>query len=295
MNLKQYKGAGTALITPFNNKDEIDFPALEKLLEFQVLNRIDYIVLLGTTAESVTLDKNEKQEIINFAAKVVNKRVPLVAGFGGCNTKEIINSIESFDLENIDALLSVSPYYNKPNQEGIYRHYSVIANASPLPIILYNVPSRTGSNIEAATTLKLANEFENIIAIKEASGDFAQCMNIIENKPDNFLLISGDDLNTLALLGIGFNGVVSVISNAFPSLFTQMVHHSLNEEFKKAGKIHYKLSKMMQLIFADNSPGGIKALLNHKGLCENILRLPLTPVNSDLENIIRKEAEKIEL
>jgi 4-hydroxy-tetrahydrodipicolinate synthase len=282
----KFKGVGVALVTPFHKDGTIDFKSLQKLIEFQIKNGVNYLVVLGTTGESVTLNKDEKVAIANFVVEIVDKRVPVIMGIGGNNTQEIANLIKSCDFEGIDAILSVSPYYNKPQQRGIFLHYKTIASVSPVPIIIYNVPGRTGGNISADTTLKIANEIENVIGIKEASGNLSQCMQILKNRPKNFLLISGDDALTLPLMSLGADGVISVIANAFPAQFTEMVDLCAKGNFKKASEIHYKLIDIIDALFAEGSPGGIKALLEMKKICNNYFRLPLVGVSKTHYNHI---------
>jgi 4-hydroxy-tetrahydrodipicolinate synthase len=279
-----FKGTGVAIVTPFRKDDSIDFKALGNLVNYQIDNHIDYIVVLGTTGESVTLTNDEKHAVIDLVVDTVNKRVPVVVGIGGNNTQEIINKIKSFKFDNIDAILSVSPYFNKPSQTGIYEHYKVIADVSPIPVIVYNVPGRTGSNISSETTLKMAHNLKNIIAIKEASGNLLQAMEIIKNKPKDFGVISGDDALTLPMLAIGGNGVISVVANAFPSEFSEMVNLALDKKIDKARTIHYQLIDIINALFIEGSPAGIKAALEIKKLVANHLRLPLVPVSSNTYN-----------
>ncbi|HYG15092.1 MAG TPA: 4-hydroxy-tetrahydrodipicolinate synthase, partial [Bacteroidia bacterium] len=260
--MNKFKGTGVAIVTPFKSNEEIDFAGLEKVTEHIINGKCEYIVVLGTTGESVTLTKDEKKQVAETIKRVNNGRVQLVIGIGGSNTHEVLDYISHFDFTGFDAVLSVCPYYNKPNQQGIINHYTAIADASPLPIILYNVPGRTGVNMTAATTLKLA-QHENIIAMKEASGNFEQCMQIIKNKPEGFLVISGDDAITLPLIAAGMDGVISVIANAYPADFSEMVRLALAGNFEAARKLHYKLLDHSITIFADGSPGGIKEILNY--------------------------------
>jgi 4-hydroxy-tetrahydrodipicolinate synthase len=276
------KGTGVALITPFTESGAIDFDAMANIINYLIEGNVNYIVALGTTAESVTLSKSEKKEIAAFIQQTVNGRIPLVLGIGGNNTAEIIESFSDTDFKGYSAILSVSPYYNKPSQEGIYQHYAAIAKLAPLPIILYNVPGRTASNMNASTTLRLAHDFPNIIGIKEASGNMEQSMRIIQNKPTDFLVISGDDALTLPFISIGMEGVISVAAHANPLQFSKMVDLALKGNITEAAKIHYSLLDMMCLIFEEGNPAGIKSLLSHKGLCKNVLRLPLCPVSNTL-------------
>lgn len=279
MTHKKIKGTGVALVTPFNKDNSIDYVSLGKLLEHVIDNGVDYLVVMGTTAEVVTLSQSEKAELLSYIIKINNYRLPIVLGIGGNNTQEVINTIESTDLDSIDAILSVAPYYNKPSQKGLYFHFKVIAEASPIPVIIYNVPGRTGCNITYETTIKLANEIENIIAIKEASGDFEQITHILKNRPKNFIVLSGDDGTTLPFIANGGDGVISVVANLFPKEFSDMVKLSLDSKFEDARKIHYKLLDIIEQLFIDGSPGGIKAALDSVGIVSNNLRLPLTSVN----------------
>jgi len=273
-----FSGLGVAVITPFKHTFEVDYRALEKILHHLIDHGADYLVMLGTTGESVTLSEEEKQKILQLAIKVNNKRLPIVAGIGGNNTLQIAEYIKNFDFNGIDGVLSVSPYYNKPNQNGIYRHYEILSHVCPRPIIIYNVPGRTSSNITSETTLKLATNFTNIIGIKEASGNFEQIMQIIKNKPEGFLVISGDDLLTLPQLAIGIDGVISVIANAFPAEFSQMIH-SFAKDYKKSMKLHYQLEEYIRLIFLEGSPAGIKGLMKLMNFCEITVRPPLFDIS----------------
>jgi 4-hydroxy-tetrahydrodipicolinate synthase len=289
---QNFSGTGVAIITPFRKDGSVDFKALEKLVEHLVKGKVEYIVALGTTGESATLTKEEKHAITEHILDVVEDRLPVVVGIGGNNTAEVIHCIEEQDLSRIAGILSVSPYYNRPTQEGIYQHYKAIVDAAPLPIILYNVPSRTGSNISAETTLRLANEFENIVGVKEASGNFGQIMRIIKYKPKDFFVISGDDLVTLPLIASGADGVISVVANAFPKDFSEMTRLALKGNFAEARKLHYKLTDITDLLFADGNPGGVKATLEIMGICTNNLRLPLVPVNKRIYGMIQEEIKK---
>jgi 4-hydroxy-tetrahydrodipicolinate synthase len=288
----KFKGTGVAIVTPFRKDDSIDFKALTKLANYQIENKVDYIVVLGTTGESVTLTNDEKHAVINTVIDTVDKRVPIVVGIGGNNTQEIINKIKSFDFAGIDAILSVSPYYNKPSQAGIFEHYKAIASSSPLPVIIYNVPSRTGSNITAETTLKLANEFKNIIATKEASGNFQQVMDILKNKPKDFQVISGDDALAYSLVCLGAIGVISVVANGFPKQMSEMIDLALDKKIDKARELHYSLIDIINLLFVDGSPSGIKAVLEIKKLSTSHVRLPLYKVS---QNTYTKLAEQIKI
>jgi len=280
-------GTGVALVTPFKKDNSIDFDALGKIIDHVIQGGVEYVVALGTTGEAPTLSKEEKNEVYRFIPSHVNGRVKCVAGIGGNNTAEVVSQISSFDFTSYDAILSVSPYYNKPNQEGIYQHYMALAAVAPKPIIIYNVPGRTGSVVTPATTLRLANASNKFIATKEASGSAENFMDILELKPQGFSVISGDDNLTLPFLAMGMTGVISVIANAFPRQYSDMVRAGLNGDFAKGRDLHFKLYQVMKAIFADGSPGGIKVILNELGLCENIVRMPLYPVNKDLEQKLR--------
>ena len=273
------KGTGVALITPFNEDFSIDYDSLEELINYQINGGIDFLVVMGTTGESATLSSQEKMEVITFCKKINNCRLPIVLGIGGNNTFALIEEIKSTDLEGIDAILSVSPYYNKPTQDGIYLHYKMISEACPLPIVLYNVPGRTSSNISANTTLRLANDFENIVAIKEASGDLVQIEKIINDRPNNFLVLSGDDGLTSKIIEIGGDGVIAVIGQSHPKEFSKMVNTGLAGDFVKANQLHEKLNPIYSPLYQDGNPAGIKATLNILGICKNLLRPPLVPIS----------------
>lgn len=284
------RGTGVALITPFTKTGEVDYAGLENLINHCITGGVEYLVSLGTTGESVNLSKEEKLEVLNFTVEKNAGRVPVVAGFGGNSTHGVIKDIEHFPFKGVDAVLSVSPFYNKPTQEGIFQHYKAIAASSPKPVILYNVPGRTASNMTAVTTLRLA-EVGNIIGMKEASGDFNQCMQLAKNKPKDFLLISGDDNITLGLIAYGSDGVISVVGQAFPAIFTEMVRQSLAGDFAKARALHYKLNDITDMLFAEGNPGGVKCALELLGVCRSELRLPLVPISDALRNKM-KEAIK---
>lgn len=286
-------GTGVAIVTPFNFSGEIDYSSLTKLLNNIIENGVDFVVGLGTTSEAVTLTSDEKRDVMQHVKDVVNKRVPIVMGIGGNNTSSVIDEIGSANLDGISAILSVTPYYNKPNQRGIFEHFKAIAEACPLPIILYNVPGRTSSNISAATCLKLASGFENIVAVKEASGDLSQVMEIINNKPDGFEVLSGDDALTLPMIALGAEGVISVVANSMPKEFSQMVNFARLGDIGDARKLHYKLLKFTDLIFAEGNPAGVKAALEIQGIIENNLRLPMVSVTNDLYIQITKEITEI--
>ena len=274
----KFIGTGVAIVTPFHKQGTIDFTALERLIEHLIAGGVTYLVVQGTTAETATLTREEKNALAGFVIEIVSKRVPLVLGIGSNNTQDVINTIRSNSLDGYDAILSVTPYYIKPQQRGLYLHYKSIATVSPLPIIMYNVPSRTSVNMTSETTLELAADFDNIIGIKEASGNIEQVMDIIRKKPKDFLVISGDDLLTLPLLGMGSDGVISVVANAYPKLFSEMVSLGLKGDMKKACEIHYRLTDFIRSIFADGNPSGIKAALEIKELISNNLRLPLVKI-----------------
>ncbi|MGE5424112.1 MAG: 4-hydroxy-tetrahydrodipicolinate synthase [Syntrophothermus sp.] len=289
----KFKGTGVAIVTPFTASTAIDFPAFERIADHVIKGGVNYIVLLGTTGESATMSKQEKKALIEFAVSTINGRVPLVLGIGGNNTSEVVLTIHGTVMKKIDAVLSVCPYYNKPNQAGIYQHFKAIAEACPVPVILYTVPGRTSSNISADTTLRLANDFKNIIGIKEASANFDQIHKVIKNKPEDFLVISGDDGLTLPLLASGVDGVISVVANAYPAEFSKMVNYGLQGNFTEARKLHYLLNDMMNALFADGSPAGIKEVLMMKQLCSNHLRLPLVPVNETTRELLQKLSNKL--
>lgn len=290
---RKFIGTGVALVTPFHKNGSIDFKSFKKLVERCIHNKVEYLVPLGTTGESVTLTKDEKRAVIDFVIEVNEKRVPILLGLGGNNTSEIVDSMEHYPFKQVQAILSVSPYYNKPSQRGIYQHYKTIAAHSPVPVIIYNVPSRTSMNISADTTLLLAEEQKNIIGIKEASGNFDQCMKILKNKPKDFLFISGDDALTFPLIALGGNGVISVVANAYPGEFSEMVRLALNGQMDKARKIHYKLLSFTNLLFAEGSPSGVKAALNILNVTEEYLRLPLVEVSKATRNKIGAEIKKM--
>ncbi|MCE3279792.1 MAG: 4-hydroxy-tetrahydrodipicolinate synthase [Bacteroidetes bacterium] len=282
----RFKGTGVAIVTPFNKDGNVDFKSLEKLVNFIIKGGVEYVVVMGTTGESVTLTKEEKNSIVQHVIETVDSRVPIVLGLGGNNTQEILNSLNKESFAHIDALLSVSPYYNKPNQRGIYQHYKAIAENSPLPVILYNVPARTSSNISGDTTLRLAEEFKNIIGIKEASGSLEQCMKIIKHRPKDFLVISGDDALTLPIIASGGDGVISVVANAFPKDFSEMTRQMLAGNLKEGQKLHYKLTDIIEQLFADGNPAGIKAVLEMMKICSSNVRLPLVKINKATQNAL---------
>lgn len=285
----KFLGTGVAIVTPFEKNGRVDFKSLDKLVDYIIKGGVEYLVVMGTTGESVTLSKEEKKAVVTAVVKKVNKRVPLVLGLGGNNTAEILESLkDKSNFKGIDAILSVSPYYNKPNQRGIYEHYKAIAQHSPLPVILYNVPGRTSSNIAAETTLKLAKDFKNIIAIKEASGNLEQCMKIVKYKPKDFLVISGDDMLTLPIIASGGDGVISVVANAYPKDYSEMTRKALAGKIKEAQTLHYKLTDIIEQLFADGNPGGIKAVLELMKICPSHVRLPLVPVNEKTQKALQQ-------
>ena len=289
------RGMGVALVTPFKQDGEIDFDALKRLVEYQITNGTDYLVVLGTTAETPTLTEEEKEAVIQTVVSTVHGRVPLVLGMGGNNTRTLVNKIRTSDFNGIDALLSVTPYYNKPSKEGLYRHYEAIAQASRLPIILYNVPGRTGVNMLPETTLRLAHDFPNIVAIKEASGNFTQIDDIIKNKPERFSVISGDDGITYPLLTLGAVGVISVIGNAFPYEFSKMVRLALNGDYQHALLIHHQFTELIKLLFVEGNPAGVKSMLAAMGFIENRLRLPLVPTTITTYEKIRRVLDQLDV
>jgi 4-hydroxy-tetrahydrodipicolinate synthase len=293
MQVNSLKGLGVAMVTPFSVDGEIDFTALSKLTTFLIEGGVDYLVVQGTTGESPVLSKEEKQRVLDTVCEVNNKRLPVVFGIGGNNTSAVANDLKTFDLSQVDAILSASPYYNKPTQDGIYAHYSVLSKASPKPIILYNVPGRTSSNVLAETTLKLAKDFDNIIAVKEASGNMEQIMSIIHHKPDDFLVISGDDAITLPILAVGGDGVISVVGNGFPSQFSKMVIAGLAGDMDEARKWHYQLLPVIGPLFAEGNPGGIKEVLAHLDIMSNTVRLPLVNVSENLKVQIKELTRNI--
>ncbi|WP_336834904.1 4-hydroxy-tetrahydrodipicolinate synthase [Sphingobacterium siyangense] len=291
--MNELHGAGVALVTPFNSDESVDFEALGQLIDLQINEGMDYLVSLGTTGEVATLTNDERKRIWDFTVKRVNGRLPLVAGIGGNNTAEIVEQIKNFDPTGFCAILSVSPYYNKPTQEGIYQHYKAVSNASPLPVILYNVPGRTGSNISAQTTLRLANDFSNIVAIKEASGNFAQFSEILRDKPTGFLLISGDDPVTLPMMSLGAAGIISVIGNALPKKVATLAKLCAEGNYAEARSIHNELLDITDLCFIEGNPAGVKYILQELGIGKNQLRLPLVPVSEKIQAAIKEELKKL--
>lgn len=288
MSLKDsLRGTGVALVTPFTSNGSVDFAALQNLVEHVIRGGVEYVVPLGTTGETPTLDRAEKLDILSVVYETVNSRVPVVVGIGGNNTREVIRDIENFPLDKATAVLSTAPYYNKPSQQGLTEHYKAIAKASPKPIILYNVPGRTGCNITAATTLKLAEE-DNIGGIKEASGYMIQCMHILKDRPKEFMVCSGDDHVTLPLVAAGMDGVISVVANCFPKDFSEMVRLALANEYPSARGLHYKLFRGIDLLFAENNPSGVKAFLAEMGIIGNYLRLPIVPLSDAIHQQVKE-------
>ncbi len=291
--MKKFHGTGVAMVTPFTSSGEVDYAALGNLIDYLLDGGINYLVSLGTTGETVTLNEEERKAVWAFTASHVNGRVPLVAGIGGNNTLEVVSQIKQFDHNGYDAILSASPNYNKPTQEGIYQHYKLIAENSPVPVILYNVPSRTGSNINAETTVRLARDFKSIIGIKEASGNFDLMNQLMRDKPENFLVISGDDPITLPMVAMGGVGIISVIGNALPEATSAMVNYCLKGDFIQAQPIHYSLIEFTRLMFKEGNPAGVKAALKLLGITNDTLRLPLVPVSKETEVLIAAELKKI--
>jgi 4-hydroxy-tetrahydrodipicolinate synthase len=293
MSLKKtLQGTGVALVTPFKITGEVDYDALGKLIDFDIDNGVEYVITLGTTGETPTLTKQEKLDVINFTYQKVNSRVPVVVGIGGNSTAEVIENLQSYPLEKAVAVLSASPYYNKPSQEGIFQHYKAIAAAAPKPIILYNVPGRTGSNVTAETTLRLAKE-KNIAGMKEASGNMVQCMHILRDMPADFLFVSGDDHIAMPLIACGSDGVISVTANCFPKDFSEMIRQSLKGNFAAARPLHYKCLEGNDLLFAENNPAGAKAFLYEMGIMENVMRLPVVPLSDSVHAKVKAYLKKI--
>lgn len=292
--MNKFHGTGVALVTPFNADGSVDYDGLEKLINYQIKGKVEYLVSLGTTGESSTLNKDEKKKIWAYTAEINNGRVPLIAGIGGNDTAEVIASIKSFDSIGFDAILSASPYYNKPTQEGIYQHYKAISESTDLDILLYNVPGRTASNMSAETTCRLATDCKNIIATKEASGNFDQFNQIMRDKPEDFMLISGDDPVAFPMIALGAKGVISVIGNALPVQFSEMIRLCLSGDFTTALPLHLNLIEFTRLVFAEGNPAGVKAALKYFSICCDHVRLPLVPASAGLSGQIIKEIQKIE-
>lgn len=295
MTKTKFTGMGVAMITPFKEDESVDFDAFNRLLDYQLQNGTDYLVILGTTAETPTLSKEEKEEIIRTVLAKVNGRLPIVLGVGNNNTRATVDELKKNKFDGIDAILSVVPYYNKPSQEGIFQHYAAIAEASNLPVVLYNVPGRTGVNMTAETTLRLAHKYKNIIAIKEASGNIVQMDDIIKNKPKDFMVISGDDGITYPLITLGAVGVISVIGNAFPKEFSKMVRLALLGDYEAARIIHHRFTELFDLLFTDGNPAGVKCMLSIMGYIENKLRLPLVPTRIITFEKIRQVLDELNI
>jgi 4-hydroxy-tetrahydrodipicolinate synthase len=291
--MKKFRGTGVAIITPFKNDTSIDFAALGRVIDHVINGGVNYIVAMGTTGESVTLTKDEKKAIISYAVETINKRVPLVVGIGGNNTQEIINCVRQTNLKGVDGILSVAPYYNKPSQRGLIQHFKAIATCSPIPVILYNVPGRTACNISSDTCLELAHECDNIVAVKEASGDIGQIMRIIKGKPENFIVISGDDMMTLPVIAAGGSGVISVLANAFPAQTSELVNCAMKSNFKSAREIQFRLMEIIELLFLEGNPSGVKAMMSMMNICQNNLRLPLVPVSRPIYSRIQKAIDEV--
>lgn len=286
-------GTGVALVTPFDRTGNVDYLALEKLVHFQIANKIDYLVILGTTGEPATLSNEEKEKVIQKIVATNNNTLPLVIGIGGNNTKQVVENIQKTDLTPFTAILSVSPYYNKPTQEGIYQHFKAIANSTDKPIILYNVPHRTGQNVAPETILRLANDCKNIVAVKDAAGDINLTFTLLKNKPKDFMVISGEDGLGLTSVLAGGSGVISVIGQAMPKEFTKMINFGLQNNAKDAYAIQFKLANLTSLIFKEGNPAGVKCILKHKGITDKMVRLPLIPASQTLENKIIEEVDKM--
>lgn len=287
-----FKGSGVALVTPFNDDLSIDFDALRKLVNYQIDNGTDFLVVQGTTGESPTLSKEEKLEVLKCVQDENKGRLKIVFGIGGNNTVEVGAFLKSISNEGLDGILSVSPYYNKPTQKGIVEHYKYLASCTPLPIILYNVPGRTASNVSVATTLELA-KIDNIVAMKEASGDFSQIMEIVQNKPEGFDVLSGDDAITMPMMAVGVTGVISVVANAYPKRFAEMVHAAANDDMDLARAAHYDLLPVTHMLFEEGNPGGVKVALEKQGIMKPLMRMPLYPISQDLRTRIENETERI--
>ncbi|MEN9684988.1 MAG: hypothetical protein RLZZ28_774 [Bacteroidota bacterium] len=289
---EQLQGTGVALVTPFTTQSKVDFESLGKIIDAMIKGGVEYLVTLGTTGETPTLEKSEKLDIVNYTFEKVAERVPVVVGIGGNNTADLVHDLHHFPLEKAVAVLSASPNYNKPSQEGIFQHYKVLAKESPKPLLLYNVPGRTGRNMTAATTLKLAHEIGNIAGMKEAGGDMLQCMQILRDMPKDFLLVSGDDALALPQLACGMHGVISVAANAFPAQFAEMVRLGLKSDFAAAKKINDRLLDAYDLMFCENNPAGVKAFMYEQGLLENIVRLPVVPLSNSVHQQIKTYLKK---
>ncbi|MFM7709558.1 MAG: 4-hydroxy-tetrahydrodipicolinate synthase [Ferruginibacter sp.] len=282
------KGTGVAMVTPFDQNGEIDWAGFEKLIQYLIDGGVDYLVVLGTTGETPVLSKTEKKALITFTYEQVNKRIPIVVGVGGNDTRQVIEDLHQLPLDQATAILSAAPYYNKPSQEGLFQHYKHLADASPKPLILYNVPGRTGRNMATTTTLRLAHEVQNIIGVKEASGDMQQCMDILRGRPDGFLVLSGDDALALPQLACGMDGVISVAANAYPQLFSNMVRACCSGDFSTARSFNNQLMPAYDLMFEENNPAGVKAFLHHLGIIQNVVRLPLVPLSKPVHEKVQQ-------
>jgi 4-hydroxy-tetrahydrodipicolinate synthase len=291
--LFDFSGAGVALVTPFNEKGEVDYPALGKIVENQISGGMDYLVMMGTTAETATLNYMEKREIAAFIREKTGGRIPLMMGLGGYDTADTVKKLKTAEIDGISGILAITPYYNRPNQEGLYQHFKAMSAHSPLPLVLYNVPSRTGVNMEAETTLRLAGDCKNIIAIKEASGNLTQISRIIKYAPPHFKVISGDDVNALPVISIGGKGVISVIANAYPKKLSDLVHFALEGNMAEASRQHIELAELFKLQFDDGNPAGVKVMLQEMGIIQNNLRLPLVPANAAVAAKIKAEMQKL--
>lgn len=291
--MKRFKGTGVAIVTPFKNDSSIDFAALGRTINHVIGGGVNYVVALGTTGESVTLTKDEKKAIISYVLETIDGRVPLMVGIGGNNTQEVINSVRHSNLTGVDGILSVAPYYNKPTQKGLFQHFKAIATSSPIPLVIYNVPGRTSCNISSDTCLELAHACDNIIGVKEASGDISQIMRIMKGKPDNFSVISGDDMMTIPIISVGGAGVISVLANAFPGQTSEIVTHSLKGNFKSARDLQFRFLEMIELLFIEGNPSGVKAMMSLMNICQNNLRLPLVPVSRTIYTRIQKAIEEV--
>ncbi len=289
-----FGGTGVAIVTPFLADGQIDYPAFEQILTYFIANKIDYVVVLGSTGEALTISSSEKKQLLEFAAKVVNQRIPIVAGFSNSDTAALVQEIKTSNFKGISGILTASPAYNKPTQEGIYQHFKQVAQCSPVPVILYNVPGRTAGNMLPDTVIRLANDFENIVGIKEASGNLIQCMELVARRPaDDFALLSGDDFFALPLIASGFDGLISVMANAYPSMTADLVDTTRKSNLKEAQSLHYQLLPFIHLLFAENNPAGIKMAMHLLGLCTPHLRLPLLPASNALKNQLIESIQQL--
>lgn len=291
--MNQFRGTGVALVTPFNNDGSVDYASLDKLVDHVINGGVNYLVALGTTSEAPTMNADEKKKVLAAIVSKCNKRVPVVCGIGGNNTAEVVAQLKEYDLTGVDGILSVVPYYNKPMQEGLYQHFKAVAQATTKPIILYNVPGRTVTNMLPATTLKLATEFKHIVAVKEASGNMSQCMDLVQGKPSHFAVLSGDDDLVLPQISIGMEGVISVAANCFTKDFTAMVNDALAGNYANAQKLHYKLLEGIRLLFVEGNPAGVKCVLNEMGICGESPRLPIVPVSAPTKEKIQAYLKNI--